>query len=85
VSIRNIAVKADTLHTSDLAARDDDPRWTEIHRVLNWNRVSKSRVKCYVACGDGFESLDIPVALSSGEITGALCRKCFGYLPKATA
>jgi hypothetical protein len=83
VTTRNIAVSVDSLHTSDLAARDDDPRWTEIHRVLSWNRLSKSRVNCHVACGDDFESLDVPVTLSSGEITGALCPRCFGYLPWA--
>jgi hypothetical protein len=74
-----------THHTSDLAVRDMDPRWTEIHRALGWTRLDRKRVFCYVACGNDFESFDIPVSLSSGEITGALCARCFGHLARGAA
>jgi hypothetical protein len=80
---RNIAVIG-TYRTSELAIRDNDPHWTEIHRVLAWTRVSGA-IHCYLACGGDLRSQEIPVALSSGEITGALCERCFGHLVRGAA
>ncbi|MCW2767599.1 MAG: hypothetical protein JWO11_3558 [Nocardioides sp.] len=80
---RNIAVIS-TIHTSELAIRDDDPHWTEIHRVLGWTRLSDG-ISCSLACGGSVKSQELPVALSSGEITGPLCEHCFGFLIRSSA
>ena len=81
---RNIAVIG-AIHTSDLAVRDNDPHWTEIHRVIGWKRKDNGRVLCHVACGGDVESPEVPVSLSSGEINGALCEFCFGHLIRGAA
>lgn len=77
---RSIAV----IHTSDLAVRDNDPHWTEIHRVLDWKREAGG-IKCHLACGGDVISPEVPVSLSSGEINGCLCRFCFGHLVRGAA
>jgi hypothetical protein len=80
---RSIAVIS-TIHTSELAIRDNDPHWTEIHRVLGWTRLSDG-ISCSLACGGAVKSQEPPVALSSGELTGALCEHCFGHLVRGAA
>jgi hypothetical protein len=81
---RHIAV-VHSFHTSELAVRDNDPHWTEIHRVLAWRRSGNDRIYCHVACGVDMETTEIPVSLSSGEISGALCARCFGHLIRSAA
>jgi hypothetical protein len=81
---RHIAVIS-TIHTSELAIRDDDPHWTEIHRVLGWTRLDGGWISCSLACGGAVKSRELPVALSSGEISGALCEHCFGHLVRSAA
>ncbi len=74
------------VHTSEMAVRDDDPRWSEIHRALSWVFLDNGNTSYVVACGLTFESPERrPVPLSSGYISGATCEKCFGHLIRGAA
>lgn len=74
------------VHTSGMAVRDTDPRWSEIHRALSWTFLDSELTHYVVACGQDFDSPERrPVELSSGYVTGPLCEKCFGHLMRISA
>lgn len=73
-------------HLSEMAVRDNDPHWSEIHRALSWTFLDSGRTHYVVACGQDFDSDERrPVALSSGEVAGPLCPGCFGHLIRSAA
>ena len=69
----------------DMAVRDNNKHWTQIHRALNWTFLDSGQTHYLVACGMMFDSDEKrPVSLSSGYLLGGLCKGCFGFLPKHT-
>jgi len=73
-------------HTSEMAVRDTDPHWSEIHRALRWVFLANGMTHYWVACGEDFESPERrPAPLSSGYIAGPPCAGCFGHLMRISA
>ena len=74
------------IHTSEMAVRDPDPHWSDIHRALSWVFLDSGSTFYVVACGLSFESPEKrPVPLSSGYVLGAKCEQCFGHLMRISA
>ena len=73
-----------TVDVLDMAVRDNNKHWSQIHRALSWTFLDSGQTHYRVACGIQFDSDEHrPVSLSSGYLLGALCSGCFGYLPGA--
>lgn len=67
---------------SEMAVRDSNRHWSEVHRALSWHHVDAEATEYLAACGLEFKSPERrPVPLSSGWVTGPLCNRCFGHLP----
>lgn len=84
--IRRGVTEPGYIHTSEMAVRDPDPHWSDIHRALSWTFLDNGHTFYVVACGENFESLEKrPVALSSGWITGPKCPACWGIQMRISA
>lgn len=69
------------IDVSEMAVKDDNRHWIEIHRALSWRRLDAETTEYHVACGLEFESKVVrPSPLSSGWVIGARCARCWGHM-----